>query len=112
MYRFCSSVLLAVLMVACSTMTAATPEEQVAQRAQARIDALRAGNAAESMEYTTPGYRQASSLGQYRANYAGIGNWAEATVDTVACEVDRCDVRNRVSYQLPRPRITNTRLLD
>lgn len=89
-----------------------TAEEQVWQRAQERIDFLRAGDLTKSMEYTTPAYRQASSRGRYGARFGGAANWTSADVASVSCEAERCDVSIQVSYQLPRPRITNTRALD
>jgi len=99
------------LMTGCASMVM-TPEEQVRQRAQERIDFLLAGDLTKSMEYTTPAYRQASTRGRYGSRFAGAANWTSAEVESVACEAERCDVSVLISYQLPRPRIMNTRSLE
>lgn len=82
------------------------------QRAQERIDALLAGNLVSSMEYTTPAFRQRSTVNQYAGRFAGAANWTGAVVEQVTCEEDRCNVDVQVTYQIPRPRITNTRVLE
>lgn len=113
MQYFGSAVLVTFLLLAgCATSPSGTPEEQVARRAQERLDALMGGDLDKAMEYTTPAYRQANTRGQYGALYAGVGNWTEARVREVACEGERCDVKILVSYEMSRPRITNTRPLD
>jgi len=112
MQRFCGSVFLVFLLTGCVSGPALTPEEQVRQRAQARIDFLLVGDWTKSMEYTTPAYRQVSTRGRYGARYAGAANWTSAEVGSVSCEEERCDVSIQISYQLPRPRITNERSLD
>ena len=112
MRSFCGSVwIVFLLMAGCSSMVI-TPEEQVRQRAQERIDFLLAGDLTKSMEYTTPAYRQASTRGRYGARFAGAANWTSAAVESVVCEAERCEVSVLISYQLPRPRIMNTRSLE
>jgi len=113
MRSFCGSVwIVFLLMTGCTSSMVMTPEEQVRQRAQERIDFLLAGDLTTSMGYTTPAYRQASTRGRYGARFAGAANWTSAEVESVACEAERCEVSVQISYQLPRPRIINTRSLD
>src|SRR5690606_11992134 len=99
------------LMTGCASMVRST-EEQVRKRARERIDFLLAGDLTKAMEYTTPAYRQASTRGRYGARFAGAASWTSAEVESVACEAERCDVSVLISYQLPRPRITNSRSLE
>lgn len=126
MRHFCGSVLtvFSLLLAGCAANpnTGGTPAEQagqaeqiVAQRAQQRIDALMAGEVAESLEYTSPSYRQTSTQSQYAADYAGVANWTEAIVEKVTCEAERCDVRMAVSYRMNAPRahtIVSSRPVD
>ena len=71
---------------ACSTMDTRTPEEIVAERAQNRLDTLRARNYEGSYRYTTPGYRTTENVGQYGTRYAGASMWTGARVVRVECE--------------------------
>lgn len=102
------------LLAACAGtgLSGKTPEQQVAQRAQQRIDALRAQDIDAAMAFTTPAYRQRTHKAQYASRYAGVINWTEAQVSKVNCEEDRCDVTVQVTYQMNRPKMINTRPLD
>lgn len=74
------------LMSACSILDTRTPEDIVAERAQARLDTLRARDYGGSYEYTTPGYRSTESVGQYGTRYVGASMWTGARVVRVECE--------------------------
>jgi hypothetical protein len=89
-----------------------TPEQIVEVRAQQRLDALLAWDLDKVMLYTTPTYRSRVTTNQYGSRYLGVGNWKEAVVGGVECEEDRCAVQVLVTYEMRRPRITNTRPLD
>lgn len=108
------TVIAAALLSACAGpgLSGKTPEELVARRAQERMDALLAQDIDKALSYTTPAFRERTTSGRYAGRYAGVVNWQEAKVDRVDCEAERCNVRVLVTYQLPRPRITNTRPLD
>lgn len=112
--KVASGLVLALFLLAgCSSIgTPKTAEELVAQRAQERLDAMMAGDFVEALEYTSRAYRQSATANQYRARYAGVGNWTKATVDRVACEEERCNVTISVTYRMVRPNIENTRPLN
>ncbi|MCK9247023.1 MAG: hypothetical protein M0P11_08760 [Anaerolineaceae bacterium] len=103
-----------ILLVSCAgtALSGKTPEQRVEQRAQQRLDALLAWDLDKVMEYTTPVYRSRVSKNQYGSRYLGVANWTEANVDSVSCSEDRCDVKVQVTYEMVRPRMTNTRPLD
>ena len=86
-----------------------TPEERVQHRAQARLDALLAGNIKKAFSFLAPAAREATTLRRYSSKYAGVGLWRAVRVNSVECDVDRCDVSASVTYEMVRPRITNTR---
>ena len=88
------------------------PEKAVAARAQARMDALMGGDFEKAFSYLAPALREASSMQRYGSKYAGVVNWKEAKVETVACEPERCDVKSSVRYEMIRPRVENTRFFE
>jgi len=89
-----------------------TPEERVAKRAQARLDALLERDFEAAYGYVSPALREVSSLTDYAYRYAGASNWKRAEVQEVSCAVERCDVSFEVDYQMFRPKVKNTRSLD
>ena len=98
------------LLAACAGMgTPKTPEEIVAQRAQARLDLLLAGNFEKSMNYTTPAYRTGRGITSYTRRHAGTSSWNKAEVSSVTCESDRCEVAIEVTYQTFGSGFENTR---
>lgn len=86
-----------------------TPEERVEQRAQERLDALMARDMEKAFSFLSPAYRKTTTWQRYSGKYAGVTNWREATVKSVKCEVDRCDVNTSIRYQMIRPKVENTR---
>ena len=86
-----------------------TPEERVQHRAQARLDALLAGDIQKAFTFLAPASREATSWQRWGSNYAGVGRWRAVNVNSVECDLDRCDVRASVSYEMVRPRLENTR---
>tara|TARA_R110000787_G_scaffold216991_2_gene325917 strand:- start:315 stop:755 length:441 start_codon:yes stop_codon:yes gene_type:complete len=98
------------LLAACAGMgSPKTPEEIVAQRAQARLDLLLAGNLEKSMNYTTPAYRTGLGITSYTRRHAGTSSWNKAEVSSVTCESDRCEVAIEVTYQTFGAGFENTR---
>ena len=86
-----------------------TPEERVEQRAQARLDALLGQDIEKAFSFLAPAARQATTWQRWGSRYAGVGQWRAVSVNSVKCEVDRCDVSVSVTYQMVRPKLENTR---
>lgn len=98
------------LLAACAGMGAPkTPEEVVAQRAQAHMDLLLAGNFEKALNYTTPAYRTGRGITDYTRRHAGTGSWNKAEVSSVTCTGDRCEVAIEVTYQTFGSGFENTR---
>lgn len=83
-----------------------TPEEVVAARAQAWVDALLANDHKRAYEYTSPNYRRFASAGRYYSRVAGISQWNSAVVDSVTCEADACTVMFWIEYEVPMQKLT------
>jgi len=98
-------------LAACATVPK-TPEEAVAVRAQAYLDALLAQDIDKAYQFTSPGYRELNSLARYRLRIAGIGAWTADEVGEISCQEDVCDVELMVTYRLVRQRMENTRPLN
>lgn len=90
--------MLALLLAACAP--APTPEEIVAERAQARWDALVAIDFEGSYDFRTPGYRAETTRTEH---VVGLSRrkitWIAAEVLSVDCEGDRCRVETQVGYR-------------
>lgn len=89
-----------------------TPEAQVKKRAQGWLDALMAWDLEKALAYTAPAYRQRVSREQYGSRFVGVRNWTKASIQSVSCEPERCDVRIFVRYQMKRPKVENERPID
>jgi hypothetical protein len=87
-------------------------EEIVAERAQARWDALLQGDVATVYGFTSPAYRSGISQNRFRARFGGAVRWTKAEVHEVTCEEDRCRVVVLVSYRAARERMENTRPIE
>lgn len=99
-----------VLLATCAGVSApTTPEDIVAQRAQAHLDLLLAEDYARGLEYTTPAYRAGRGLNSYTRSFAGAATWNKADVQSVICEGDRCEVAIEVTYQAYKAGFVNTR---
>jgi len=94
--------LAAILLAACADNR--PPEEIVAERAQARWDALVARDFDAAYEYYTPGYRELNTSADFAAEMRRRPvTWTAAEVFAVECEADspRCEVRARLNYSAP-----------
>ena len=87
-------------------------DEVVRQRAQLWADNLRAGDIEGAWALTSPSYRQFSTWKQYYPFVQGSGHWTSATVDTVKCTEDVCDVSIMIEYELRNLKVANKRALD
>ena len=81
-----------------------TVEEQVLERAQARWDAMLAGDFEKGYEFTAPSYRALTELRLFKAQYAGSATLISAKAIGVKCTDLNCDVRTRIEYKLPLSR--------
>lgn len=85
------------------------PQQQVGKLALARWDALIAGNLAKAYEYMSPGTREVMSLDLYEKK-TRTGLWKKASVETIACEQDRCEVTMAIEYSYRDMKSIETRL--
>jgi hypothetical protein len=97
----------AVLLAGCAGAPVAEgpPEKIVAQSAQARWNALIAGDVSTAYSYLSPASKEAYSLELYR-NSIRPGFWQKAEVKAVKCEPEVCEVTLDVSYRFRRSPIT------
>ncbi|MET0051377.1 MAG: hypothetical protein ABW095_09910 [Candidatus Thiodiazotropha sp.] len=91
---------------ACATDPAAQAkrdEAVVAQRAAERWDLLIQGRLESAYEYLTPGYRAATPYSHYQKSVKGRGLWQGATVESVKCEPEACDVKIKLNLLIHYP---------
>lgn len=107
--------LMALLLVGCGsdapTLVESTPEVAVEHRAQARWDALIAGDVEKAYGYTSPAYRSTRDLNQFRARFGTAVRHTGAEVSRVECDEERCSVMVMVTYEVPQLGTGNTRAL-
>ena len=72
-------------------------QDTVRERAQSRWDALIKGDLDVAYKYLTPGTRSMVSLDVYRKKIRP-GLWEKASVQSVSCEADQCEVVMLVEY--------------
>src|SRR3989338_7878395 len=77
--------------------SASDRQEIVRERAQLRWDALIKGDLDTAYKYLTPGTRSIVSLDVYRKKIRP-GLWEKASVESVSCEADQCEVSMLVEY--------------
>jgi len=71
-----------------------TPEQQVTERAQERLDLFVAGDFAQAYEYLSPGYRSSVTLQEYqRKSAAQPIAWSDAEVAASDCTENTCKLR-------------------
>jgi len=90
---------LAFVLLACSEPPR-SPAEIVAERAQARWDAVIDRDPESSYEYQTPGYREKASVMDHAIRFSRRQiTWAAADVLGAECIEDRCNVEVMVTYR-------------
>lgn len=90
------------LLAGCSTVPA-KPEEAVAQRAQARYDALIAKDYKKAYAYFTPAFREANVYESWIRSRPPRADFLSARVLKVECHsADACAVDMETSYESPR----------
>ncbi len=113
-----------VVLAGCSTLPGGqAPEEVVAARAQARMDALMAADYKLALTFYSPGYREVYGPSELARRYAGVRGWKSVTVDRVVCAAsaddgtegaetaaaDRCRVFMTAEYVLQRQNLPMVR---
>jgi len=90
--------MMALALVAGCAAAPASRERAVESRAQARWDALIAGDLVKAYEFLSPGSREVYTRENYMASVRA-GMWKKARVDRVECaEPDLCDVVMQIDY--------------
>lgn len=85
------------------------PQDVVAKKAQSRWDALIKGDLDTAYTYLSSGTRSVMSLELYKAKIRA-GRWKNASVGSVACVQDRCDVVVMMEYSYRDMKLIETRL--
>lgn len=94
--------LAAVFLAACAT-TGGT-SSAIVERAEARWDAVLAGDFERAYQYYSPGYRSSHSPGDLELSMRlRKVQFRAARYAEHACEGDRCDLKFEVEYRIPSP---------
>ena len=80
-----------------------TAEQIVAERAQARWDALLAGDFETAYSFATPSYRDLVDAIRFQQGLGGHASWLGAKVREVTCREDVCEAMVRLKYRSPLP---------
>ena len=80
-----------------------TPEQIVAERAQARWDALLAGDFETAYSFASPSYRDIVDAVRFQQSLGGHASWLGAKVREVTCREDVCEAMVRLKYRSPLP---------
>lgn len=92
----------ALLLAACAATGPKT--EPVVERAQARWNALVAGDLETAYSYLSPGFRSTTSLIDYGVTLRSRPvRWTSAAYKDHSCEESRCIVRFDIGFRVPRP---------
>ena len=93
----------ALALAGCAALQPQTPEQVVAQRAEARWNDLVKGDFEKAWDYTQPGFRALVKRERYFRRFGGGAQWTGAQVHKVTCEAERCTVRVRISAKVMAP---------
>ena len=91
----------------CAALTPKTPEQIVAERAEARWNALIQGEFEQAWTYTQPGFRAVVRQKDYSKRFGSAGQWRGVQVHSVNCEAERCTVKLRLTSRLMLPRLAD-----
>lgn len=106
--RAAHAVLVAVLLAGCAAVEPRSPEDIVAERAQARWDALMAGKVSEARPYYAEGFRSGVSADAMRSRMAGSRvKWTGVELREISCTETLCRpvFMVRYEYRSPLPRV-------
>lgn len=98
------------VLAGCSTLSPKTPEEAVAERAQARWDAILKKDGEQMHSYMRPQYRTLHTVDETRKSY-GDTLATSAKIYRTTCEEARCTVRVVLNVVNPALR-TSVKTLD
>ncbi|RRD57205.1 hypothetical protein EII20_07635 [Comamonadaceae bacterium OH2545_COT-014] len=87
----------------CAAPAAQTPEQIVAERAEARWQHLIKGDFTGAYGYLMPSYRAIVPEKSYRQSFGSAGAWRNAIIHQVNCEPAACTVRVRITTQVRIP---------
>lgn len=94
-----ASLLVTVVFTACAAVQPAAPEDAVRSRANARWQALTAGDFATAYTYSTPGFKTVVAADTYRLRF-GAAAWYGAEVISVTCpEPTQCTAKVRIDFK-------------
>lgn len=91
----------------------ASPEQQVAERALKRWQAIINNDLESAYAFLSPAYREAVPLTMYQGRLGQHVAWRDAEVKSVSCATDACDVAVQISYRYNMPnfeKLENSRL--
>jgi hypothetical protein len=92
---------LAATLVGCANLPGRDATTTVQERAQARWNALVAGQIDKAYTYTAPSFRAITPYDIYRGSFGAGASWQAADVIDVRCETERCEVAVRLRIQIP-----------
>ena len=99
-----AAALLPLLLAACAGMPAQPPEEIVEQRAQARWDAMLAGDYEAAHAFATPGHRSATSASDLEIEMRTRQvQYVSAEAVGASCEASVCEARVKLEYKVVKP---------
>lgn len=84
----------------CAAFAPKSPEDLVRERAQARWQALLAGDYERAYQFLSPGSRSVVSLDRFRGRHGNTVTWKSAEVFKVECgQPERCVATITIVYQ-------------
>lgn len=103
--RVAAGLLLAAGVTACGEVKPSlTPEQTVAQRSQARVDAMVTGDYATAYRYYTPGYRSSTGEADFIVRFkVSKVKWTGGRLVDVQCEESLCNARVDIDYFVDEP---------
>ena len=97
--RWALAVIALLALAGCASLSPKTPEEVVRTRAQARWNALLAGEWEKAYALMSPSYRAVVEQKRFAGQFGGTLSWVAAEVVGVACEQDRCTAQMKVKFR-------------
>jgi hypothetical protein len=88
----------------CASVESKPTEQVVAERAQARWDALLKGDVEGAYGYLSPGSRAVNTLEAYKSSIRE-NFWKAARVGKATCASEACEVAAEVEYEFRRSRV-------
>ena len=100
----------------CTMLDSRPPEEIVAERSLARVEALMDGDYDAAYVFTTPGYQSIETSERYGIRWAGVGMWEDVIVRDVTClpaeSPNLCKLSMEVRFKAMRQEEQTTALFE